>query len=295
MSASLIVLIPLVLLGLVTALAFVGCGFSSSGGQPVPLESLYQSAVLNTANLIAFWPLGEKSPGTKALDIAPKQAPLTAFDGTYMGSVTLNQTGIVPGDVTDTLAPCPSFNGGFVQVGFQPQLNPDGSFSIEAWVQVESVPSPAAVMVVVASNDPTDPNSLTGYQLHATAELTWAASVGLGPGPGSQFFIVKPDAGSPPTVKLGVPQYLVATFDSKTGTLTLFVDGQLSAQRSITAPMLPFSPAIMPTPFSIGALSTAGLTQSQSPFNGKIQDVAFYGAALDTQTISTHFQFGKPG
>src|SRR5262249_10250750 len=98
---------------------------------------------------------------------------------------------------------------------------------------------------------------------------------------GLQFLIAKPPVGSPPTVKVGVPQFLVATFDSTTGTLKLFVDGDISAQAPITAPLPPFSPATMPTPFSIGDLSTAGSQQAQFPFSGKIQDVAFYSVALD--------------
>jgi len=292
MSASLIVLIPVVLLGVVAALCFVGCGFSSTGDiTPGP----YETAVSNSdpGTLIAFWQLNDRPPTGTAFDVAPKQPPLLAFNGTYVGNVLQNQTGIVPSDLVDTAWSSALFGGGFVQVGFQPELNPNDSFSIECWVQVASTPSPAAVMVVVASNDPTDPNNLTGYQLHATAELTWAASIGLGPGPGSQFLIAKPMMGSPPTVKIGVPQYLVATFESKTGILTLFVDGDMSAQAPIMAPMPPFSPAVMPTPFAIGALSTAGSQQAQQPFSGKIQDVAFYSVALASGTIKDRFNTGS--
>jgi Concanavalin A-like lectin/glucanases superfamily len=282
MSASLIVLIPLVLLGLVTALCFVGCTLSriATGPDLGP----YQNALLMNGDLVAFWPLDDASEtptnpvGATAADIGPNK-----FNGTYNGStVNVQRPGIVPGD-TGPFTFCAFFNGGFVQVGFHPEVNPNGSFSIEAWVQVENMPNPPAVMVVAASNDAVN---FTGYQLHATAENTWAASVGLSPGPGSQFLIAKPPMGSAPTVVPGVPTYLVATFDGNT--LQLFVNGQPSAQNSIMAGMPSFAPATSPTIFSIGALGPDGA----QPFNGEIQDVAFYGTALDQGTIMNHFNLG---
>jgi concanavalin A-like lectin/glucanase superfamily protein len=297
MSASLIVLIPVVLLGLVTFLCFTGCVLHTHGqGEGF---GPYQDAILKTSNLVAFWPLDDQpSPDVaqpEAVDIAPKQAPLNPFTGLYTGpdgSFTLNHTGIVVGDVSNGLTPCAAFNGGFVQVGFQPDLNPLTSFSIEAWAQPEQ--PTGDVMMVVASDDL---NAFTGYQLHATAENTWAAAIALGPGPGQTFLIAKPPVGSPPNISFGVPTHLVATFDSTSGTLTLFVNGQMSVQRTITPPMPQFAPSILPTPFSIGALSAADSQQAQFPFSGEIQDVAFYNAALTSDVIMQHFTAGitSPG
>jgi concanavalin A-like lectin/glucanase superfamily protein len=289
MSASLIVLIPVVLLGLVTALCFVGCVLNTHGfGNVGP----YQDAVSKTSSLIAFWHLSDLQQTTAAFDSAPKQPPLTPFTGTYVGNVFPGQMGIIPSDLVDTTQTCASFGGGFVQVNdFHPELNPQTSFSVECWVQVASIPSPPAVMMVVSSDDF---NAVTGYQLHATLENTWGAAIGLGPGPNAQFLIAKPPMGSPPTVVAGVTTYLVATFDSTTNTLSVFVDGQLSAQKIIDpTTMPPFAPSVMPTPFTIGALSTTGSQQAQFPFSGKIQDVAFYGVALDPGVIQSRFMIGS--
>src|ERR1700740_1515184 len=104
MSASLIVLVPLLLLGLVTALCFVGCY------HPVTLSVTsfgdYENTIINTPNLVAYWPLDDTS-GTTAVDLGPNH-----FNGTYTqgqsvaynpgdqsaaasGAVILNQPGIV--------------------------------------------------------------------------------------------------------------------------------------------------------------------------------------------------------
>jgi hypothetical protein len=80
MSASLIVLIPLVLLGLVTALCFVGCA-QVIGLQPWQSRS-YQSTVSGDPNMVALWPLNDVPPSTTALATPP------SFSGNYIEPVT---------------------------------------------------------------------------------------------------------------------------------------------------------------------------------------------------------------
>jgi hypothetical protein len=239
--------------------------------------------VHQTTGFVACWPLNDKIGSATAHDIGPN-----GFDGNVVGAVAFGQTSIVPGDMPNGAAShCASFTGGFAQVKFQPLLNPM-SFSVEAWVQPES--ATGTVMMVVASDDL---NAFVGYQLHASVENTWAAAVALGPGPAQQFIIAKPPTGSPPNVIPGTPNYLVATFDG--GTLQVFVDGQPSASATLDKnTMPPFAPSVSPTPFAIGALTTAGSTAAQFPFNGEIQDVAFYNGVLSTTDISNHFSTGRP-
>jgi len=283
MSASLIVLIPLVLLGLVGTLCFVGC-FLDSGPYP-SLFGPYQTAIINEPSLVAYWPLNDQPPSPLAIDAVTSPGQ---FNGTYTAPVTLGKAGIVPGDVAPsggTPNTCVFFNGGFVQIGFQSALNPAAPFSIEAWVKPEwTVTDPATVRVVVAGDDL---NMFTGYQLHATAENHWAASVGAG----SQFVIAKRPANDPPTILFGQANHLVATFDG--ATLIIFVNGVISAQAAMPA-MSAFVPSVSPTPLSFG-ITSVGTPPPQSPFNGEIQDVAFYSAALDAATILNHFKIGIGG
>jgi hypothetical protein len=292
MSASLMVLIPLVLLGLVTTSCFVGCagviGIDPWEDPPLP-PSPYQSAVSGHPDCVACWPLADTTEaptpdGALAVDITTNKINLN-YTAPTADSVKLRQTQIVPGDAGSA---CALFNGGFAQIKFDSRLNPSGSFSIEAWVQPEwKLDDPGVVHIVVASNDP---NGFTGYQLHATAENHWAASVGTS----QQFVIAKPDLADPPTVKPGEPNYLVATFNAVTGTLSLYVNGSLSVEATIPVGMS-FSAAGDPIPFAIAILpaSPGTDTKPQFSFNGEIQDVAFYKAVLTQGTIDSHFGLGS--
>jgi hypothetical protein len=98
-------------------------------------------------------------------------------------------------------------------------------------------------------------------------------------------------ANDPPTILFGQANHLVATFDG--ATLIIFVNGVISAQAAMPA-MSAFVPSVSPTPLSFG-ITSVGTPPPQSPFNGEIQDVAFYSAALDAATILNHFKIGIGG
>jgi hypothetical protein len=166
MSASMIVLIPVVLLGVAGALCFVGCVLNTHGFGPN--FGTYENFVFNYKNVIACWPLSDTVQNLPtATNIINAQ-----FNGTYPGgpmgpnSFMIQQTGIVFGDVNNGLTPCAFFNGGFVTVGFQQALNP-AAFTLEAWVKPAS--GPTGVQRVVAASANTDqsanPTANAGYAL----------------------------------------------------------------------------------------------------------------------------------
>jgi hypothetical protein len=302
MSASLIVLIPVVLLGLVTAVCFVGCGLHTHGFGFGP----YEDPITNTGGIVSCWPLNDAPPSTTAVDIK------NGFNGNYTmgpnvpydpmnesaaapGTFTLQATGIVPGDVqTTTLTPCASFNGGFVSVGFQELLN-QGQFTVEAWVKpnwsTDEVATAPANRGVVASVHGLQG---TGWVLFATADNFWAATIGLGPG--QQFVTLK--SGQP--IVLGGISYLAMTFDGSKLSLFVTVVGDSSNSPLVTTltlqPNTKFQPVQMPstTPLFIG-MSRRDLANGMFPFNGSIQDVAYYGVPLDLTVIQNHFNLGVPG
>lgn len=123
MSALLFVFIPMVLLGLVATLCFVGCALIYDYSGYTELSS-YQSTVTTDPNVVAFWPLNDAKGSMNAADIAPKQPPLMAFNGTYTGAATPGQTAIV---TADTGSNCAFFSGGFVNVDFHQELNTSSS------------------------------------------------------------------------------------------------------------------------------------------------------------------------
>ena len=66
MSASLVVLLPVILLGIVTTLCFAGCGFS---GPNLPVFTTYSdTTVLANPSVVAYWPLGEAADNVPAVD-----------------------------------------------------------------------------------------------------------------------------------------------------------------------------------------------------------------------------------
>jgi len=291
MSASLMVFIPLAVLGLVTALCFVGCGLHTGG---IDLLGPYQDKVFYDPNIVACWPLNDQAElpdnpdGTPAVDIIKTPAQ---FNGTYTGTagtIKVQQPGIVPGDVpggSSTASQCAFFNGGLVQVAFQQSLNP-AKFTVEAWVlpnwNKNDPPALRAVLVSATSAG-------AGYALFAQSDNVWEAQIGTGNG---NFFSLK--ATQP--IELGVANYLALTFDGTT--LTLFVGpvGGSLATTPGTPPtsFVPEDSTATPstaTPLFIGTGhpdATPG-----NPFNGFIQDVAIYKDALSASTIMDHFNTGR--
>jgi hypothetical protein len=181
MSASLIVLIPLVLLSVVGALCFVGCVFQT-GGIPLPPNPLgpYEGdAVLAEASVVALWPLNDPTGSTNAADIGPNK-----FNGTYVGTeggnYALQQPGLVPQDIINGVqTKCAYFSGGSVQVGFQQALNSQ-SFTIEAWVKPNwTAADPQAQRAVVVSANGA---AGAGFALVATPDNFWSAQIGTGSG-----------------------------------------------------------------------------------------------------------------
>jgi len=312
MTATLMVAIPLALLGIVALLGFVGCFLDSSG---FPETSPYDALVKGESSLVSFWTLTDGDEGTTAVDEAPAGH---LFNGTYMsglgasgpdpvqksakadGNVAISKPGIVPGDHTsDGQDPCHSFTGGVVSVPFQQALNL-ASFSVEAWVQPDwSKDDPAALRGVVVSNDTTVP---AGFGLFATKDDPtpgnptpdnfWTFSLGMTGGLTSITSITPID--------LGAPVHLVATYDGTNA--ILFANGLPIAQMDTSTmgtytPLAPSMPPAANIPLFIGAGNPKAGTSPPPlfPLIGRIQCVAIYNTALPQPTILQHFATGQSG
>jgi Concanavalin A-like lectin/glucanases superfamily len=172
MSTSLIVLIPVILLGIVGMLCFVGCTLPV-GGLDSPFFEYSDKTVLKNLDVIAYWPLNDKLKATdnpapaverksnipsSYIDMAtaPELYPWPAFpiqSGPDVQSaaapgaspvqdiVAFDQLGIVPGDavvpaIPSVIQSCVVVNGCYVQALFDPKFVPQGPFTVEAWVRV---------------------------------------------------------------------------------------------------------------------------------------------------------------
>jgi hypothetical protein len=296
MSATLVLLILISMAATVWSACFIGCDVVLGLNEIGPSDA-YQNTVTTTSGLVAFWPLDEKS-GTVAVDLAPNH-----FDGTYTmgpvvtmynaaqysdvspGTFVLNQTNIVAGD-TENGNPNPSvyFDGGYVSVPWQPSLGP-AQFTLEAWVKPHWTLADAQTnksnRVVVASADLA---SAAGFALFASLDNFWAIQIGIG----SQFVTTTFDNNQ--MIVQDSTYFLVVTYDGTN--LTLWVNPADAMQKSTNNSASGYVPVPSPIPLYIGQ-GRPDLPTPLYPFNGWIQDVAFYNKVLDDKTIETHFMNGS--
>ncbi len=275
MSTSLILLIPVALLGVVGMFCFVGCFLDATGLGGPPFTKYTGITVLTNPAIIAYWPLGETADTQPAAELisgntgnyidpttAPSLYPWPAYSvpnppnpdipsADAPGTVSFAQPGLVSGDTVQpgndpaVLTPCVVVNGCYVEVPFNAKFIPETSFTIEAWVRPDwdSNATPANRFVL----DSRDLNPDTGFALFAQAvddqpgTYRWAGMVGNG-GTGSEGFTVVPSEEL--TIMLGSAEtpaassYLALTFDAASQTLTLFVNGQAlgSASSAVYVP-----------------------------------------------------------
>jgi hypothetical protein len=85
----------------------------------------------------------------------------------------------------------------------------------------------------------------------------------------------------------GLWHHLVTTYDGTS--ITLYVDGvALASQTAVRATVMD------PYGFSIGAALNTLDPNSPGNFDGTIDDVSIYAAALNQATVTNHHQFGTP-
>jgi hypothetical protein len=279
MSTSLIALIPVILLGIVGMLCFVGCTLPVEGLPSPPFTQYSDLTVLsNGANLIAYWPLNDQltdqSNPAPALErqshipssyidmaTAPELYQWPAFDklpnppgldvksDAAPGTILFSQPGIVKGDAVvpalpSALQPCVVVNGCYVEVPFVDKLLADTAFTVEAWVRVGwSANDPDAWRFVVEGRD--FPGK--GFALFAKTEdnsphvYRWAGIVGNGAADATGFTTVTSEL----TIALsggegGVPADPVYLALTFDGQmLKLFVDGKPQGQIQIPSTYVP--------------------------------------------------------
>ena len=287
MSAPVMFLFVIGVAAIVWSVCFVGCGFNPPP-QQVADQFDYQSDVLNTTGLVALWPLNDTAQidgAAIAVDLGPNH-----LTGVYNGAVTLNQPNIVAGDTVNEFQPepanpCVKFDGGFVNVPWNAVLG-SGQFTLEAWVvpNWSSTDTPAVRSVVASASAPPGTSAFTGFGLIATMENFWSASIGIG------STDIPATMGNNQTIVQGMLYFLVMTYDGTT--LNLWVNpADTSQPPDATMPASGYVPPAQPVPLYIGA-GRPDLPTPQFPFNGFIQDVAFYNVVLDGKTIQKHFASG---
>jgi hypothetical protein len=332
MSTSLIILIPVMLLGIVGLLCFVGCVLPEYTLAP-PFTSYSATTILaHSPDCIAYWPLKEAKDTDPASELisnnkgnyidpttAPTLYPWPAYSlpngsgpdvqsAAAPGEIQLGQPTIVAGDVD--LRPgdpvpwaCMVVNGAYVEVPWNDKFIPKTSFTVEAWARVDwTADDPLAWRFVLDSREFSP--AATGFGIFAQADdnqpgvYRWAAVLGIG---SDGFAFVESDELTitlrDPAAAAGTTFYIAVTYDAPSQTLSLFVNGQQQGQVTGVA----YAPNTT-QPLWIGAASPYVPRRPQPdgvagsplfPFVGAIQDVAIYQAVLATGAILTHFHNGN--
>jgi Concanavalin A-like lectin/glucanases superfamily len=337
MSASLVVLLPIILLATVGLLCFVGCGLDVAGMALPAFTQYSDTTVLANSAVVAYWPLGESADNVPAIDRAPHPAngqyidqvtlpaiyPWPAYSvantpnpdvqsAAAPGSIAFAQPGIVAGDAIQPandptqVTPCLVVNGCYVNVPFKSKINPPTSFTVEAWVRVDWQMNDENAWRFVLDARDFDP--CKGFAILARADdnqpdvYHWQAIIGNGGNGTAGFSTATSDDPAitlnDPSLPSGITYYLAATYDGPSQTLILYVDGEQRGPKVNPVTYVPNTAQ----PLWIGAGAPYVPLRPQPPgvvasplfpFNGAIQDVAIYKAALASDVILLHYHNGN--
>jgi concanavalin A-like lectin/glucanase superfamily protein/calcineurin-like phosphoesterase family protein len=240
--------------GLVAAtLALIGPASAGAATCTGSTGTPYSSLVTGTAGLVSYWRLGDTA-GTSACDSWGSNA------GTYTGGYTLGSVGAIAGEA-NTAA---TFNGsnGYVTVPHSSSLDVGDNFSVEAWVKRASFGAPA--YQAIASQGA---NSWMFAFLNNNTLVLRQATVG--------------NVVSSRTTVTDTKWHHVAV--TKSGaSVHLYIDGV-----DVTGTVSNLTMANNTIPLSIGQSS------STSYWNGTLDEVALYRAALSAAQIKSHYDTGS--
>ncbi|MER7505968.1 LamG-like jellyroll fold domain-containing protein [Nonomuraea pusilla] len=213
----------------------------------------------------SLWKLDETS-GTSAGDSSGK-----GFNATLSGTYSR-----IPGQLGQAVKLSP---GGLISTG-KPVLNTTQSYTVTAWVRLDSSSTRQAV---ISQKGTYQPAFSLGYATSSAAELDqrWTLTF---MGEDSQTSIKPIPVQSKKLAKIGQWQHLAAQYDATAHKMRLYVDGELATERDHTATWNATSA------FEIGR----GIVFAENAtFDGAIDDVHTYQRVLTADEIRS--LVGVPG
>lgn len=215
----------------------------------------YSAEVLADSPL-AYWRQDDAS-GTTMTDAITGGT----HNGTYSGTVTLNQTGLLVGDSN----PCADFGGGSALVTSGTWM--DGSaVTVEAIIRPDTIPGAGGYQFIASRND------------GGTIGPWWLAVKG---GKVS-FLILTGTTGATEfigtaTLSASTTYHIACTYDG--ANMRIFINGTQDASTAKTGAL-----DTRTTSIKVGNWQSANL-----PFDGKIDELALYGTALSPSRIAAHY------
>jgi hypothetical protein len=233
-----------------------------------PVSTHYNAIVLGDEPT-ALWRLAEAS-GPTADDAIGNN------DGTYSGGVTFATAGALPGDPN----PSAEFDGssGYVAVPFAANLNPQGSFSIEAWVNPSQSTDGGGTPCPVSSAQMNSDRS--GWQIRQR-DTGWQFVLYTHSGSAvANDGIANTAVGGAPA--LNTWTHLVGVYNGTT--TTLYVNG-VPYSSSASGYVANYDDGVNPPgPFTVGARSSLN-----NFFTGRVDEVALYNRTLTATEVNSHF------
>lgn len=253
---------------------------------------------------VGYWRLNETVQPPAPRPAANTGSLGTAADGQYLFAPRRGEPGALAGSSATSVKffnPTlePGFGGSKVEVPFNAALNPAGAFSVEFWAKPSMVVTDVFCTVASMNADPaigpsTNSNPRSGWLFYQNGSPTnrfggsnvWQFRMG------NASDYLDGDALQGGTITTGAWHHVVGTFDGTTA--SLYVNGAPVASRAITGyranDVRPFR--IGTTCFD-GILGAIGTFAGNRGFDGWLQEVAFYGAALGANDIAAHYDAGR--
>lgn len=228
-------------------------------------SAAYNTVITTNINLslasgpTAFWPLSELV-GPTAFDLSSN-----GLNGAYGGAVTYG----VAGPVGSTVVTLDGASGN-VTVPYSATLDPNGPFSIEAWLNPAGVPASLSCPIGFYNVNGGGPKS--GWALYQTAAGEWMFSTYNQNGSSAAMLLT----GGTPTI--GQWDHVAAVWDGSVG--RIYVNGVLA---NTSAPTNYVANGVWP--LTIGVRS-----DGFGPWPGSVGNVGFYGRALNAREIAEHAQ-----
>ena len=241
------------------------------------------AAVVMQDGPVAYWRLDEPDGSTSAVDAAG------SFDGTYnvgTGAFAYGAPTSIPRETNGAVS---ISNGATISIPYALELNPVGPFSTEGWFQPASTATDGndyrtafSSMYNVGGVGP------TGWLLYQQGNNTWAW-VSYGANWASTFIVDTAE-----TIVANQWYYIALTYDGSL--FTLYVNG-------VAKSSAPYSGFVQNGDVPAGGLGSYHYNYDGSgatilgwrsdvgfnPFEGTIDDVAFYNKALTPQQVQGHY------
>lgn len=220
----------------------------------ITYTSTYEGVRLLRDSLLALWMLDE-SAGTTA----DNEEGTSAYDGTYTGGYTLNQSGPVSGIASVDL------NGstGYVAIPHSNNLFPASPFTFEAWVNFDSIAASKCLIDGITSNK--------GWRLEWNGSafvMTW----GTGTTTGSTTL-------SAGTISTGTWYHIVVQWNQGSSNVKLYVNGVQ------TFSGFPAIAATSYSPSTTGGYRLGNRLDGSNDFDGKMAAVGLYNAIVSATDL----------